>query len=280
MKIGRNEPCICGSGIKYKKCCLPNELLYGKKNFKQYPKGQAQETLIMTTTQEPYMPIRLYYTIFDKDGLLNRLNQLQCVMWSIKNQSFFINYEKEAKKIGLSVKYNAVPKELFPVILAEGNIENDECLHLDLRSFERAVCLVEFLDRYISRRIIKITHVATYNEFQSADINNFEKIWNIDYDELFADENMVIIDPELEWEKIQNLIAKGKNPEEKLALVCENSKKQRMSLVEKFPIYYYEEGIERLDGCLKFRMALAFEHWEGNENYTPFDLAQKIAEKF
>lgn len=22
-KIGRNEPCPCGSGIKYKKCCIP-----------------------------------------------------------------------------------------------------------------------------------------------------------------------------------------------------------------------------------------------------------------
>ena len=21
-KIGRNDPCICGSGLKYKKCCL------------------------------------------------------------------------------------------------------------------------------------------------------------------------------------------------------------------------------------------------------------------
>lgn len=25
MKIGRNDPCYCGSGIKYKKCCLENE---------------------------------------------------------------------------------------------------------------------------------------------------------------------------------------------------------------------------------------------------------------
>ncbi len=25
-KIGRNEPCVCGSGIKYKKCCLVKEL--------------------------------------------------------------------------------------------------------------------------------------------------------------------------------------------------------------------------------------------------------------
>lgn len=27
MKIGRNDPCPCGSGLKYKKCCLPRENL-------------------------------------------------------------------------------------------------------------------------------------------------------------------------------------------------------------------------------------------------------------
>lgn len=26
MKISRNDPCPCGSGIKYKKCCLQEEL--------------------------------------------------------------------------------------------------------------------------------------------------------------------------------------------------------------------------------------------------------------
>ena len=25
MKIGRNDPCPCGSGLKYKKCCLGKE---------------------------------------------------------------------------------------------------------------------------------------------------------------------------------------------------------------------------------------------------------------
>jgi preprotein translocase subunit SecA len=24
-KVGRNDPCPCGSGKKYKKCCLPRE---------------------------------------------------------------------------------------------------------------------------------------------------------------------------------------------------------------------------------------------------------------
>ena len=25
MKTGRNDPCPCGSGLKYKKCCADNE---------------------------------------------------------------------------------------------------------------------------------------------------------------------------------------------------------------------------------------------------------------
>lgn len=25
MQVGRNDPCHCGSGLKYKKCCLPKE---------------------------------------------------------------------------------------------------------------------------------------------------------------------------------------------------------------------------------------------------------------
>jgi preprotein translocase subunit SecA len=25
IKVGRNDPCPCGSGQKYKKCCLPKE---------------------------------------------------------------------------------------------------------------------------------------------------------------------------------------------------------------------------------------------------------------
>jgi uncharacterized protein YecA (UPF0149 family) len=25
IKVGRNDPCPCGSGQKYKKCCLPRE---------------------------------------------------------------------------------------------------------------------------------------------------------------------------------------------------------------------------------------------------------------
>ncbi len=33
-KIGRNDPCPCNSGKKYKHCCLKNQKPLGKRRFK------------------------------------------------------------------------------------------------------------------------------------------------------------------------------------------------------------------------------------------------------
>ena len=33
-KTGRNDPCPCGSGKKYKQCCLKNQKPLGKRRFK------------------------------------------------------------------------------------------------------------------------------------------------------------------------------------------------------------------------------------------------------
>lgn len=33
MKVGRNDPCPCGSGKKYKKCCLNKEISFSSSVF-------------------------------------------------------------------------------------------------------------------------------------------------------------------------------------------------------------------------------------------------------
>ena len=33
LKVGRNDPCPCGSGKKYKQCCLSKGQSSGKKTF-------------------------------------------------------------------------------------------------------------------------------------------------------------------------------------------------------------------------------------------------------
>ena len=36
MKVGRNDPCPCGSGIKYKKCCLGKDIQANREPGSQY----------------------------------------------------------------------------------------------------------------------------------------------------------------------------------------------------------------------------------------------------
>jgi hypothetical protein len=43
MKIGRNEPCPCGSGKKYKKCCLKKDEL--KKAISLPKRRSAEESV-------------------------------------------------------------------------------------------------------------------------------------------------------------------------------------------------------------------------------------------
>lgn len=59
MKISRNEPCHCGSGKKYKKCCLQNDLkkeeaskIAKKPKVKQSKERQAEIEQIYKEVQE------------------------------------------------------------------------------------------------------------------------------------------------------------------------------------------------------------------------------------
>jgi len=107
-KTGRNDFCPCGSGEKYKKCCLPGDDVSASSSWQNKRKrGDGKKSpLMVTTTKEPLMPIRLYYDVFDKKRFLQRLSQLECVRLESEDQ-FLITYEKEAQRLPLvlSQKY-------------------------------------------------------------------------------------------------------------------------------------------------------------------------------
>ncbi len=46
-KVGRNDPCPCGSGKKYKKCCEHRNALEGRVFT---PKSEEKTSIISTTT--------------------------------------------------------------------------------------------------------------------------------------------------------------------------------------------------------------------------------------
>ena len=286
-KIGRNDPCPCGSGYKYKRCCLEIDqslTIPYPEDFSSFLFDQEEEKKplpLMTITKEPHMPVRLYYEIFDKEAFLVRLNSLQCVSWE-SEERFFINYCKESKFIGLTMKHNEVPESFYPVILAYGHIVDERHLHLDLRSFERASLMVQFIDKWISRDLVKVTHAATYNELLGTDQETLDTFMSLNFDEFFSDETIVVLDPEAKVREIKEAIGYGKNEEEKqeiIARILEEVADEGFDLIEKYPLHYYEDGIEDFDRSLMLRLGVAIEHWKGNIDCKPAEFIQHFIEE-
>jgi len=65
QKIGRNSPCSCGSGLKYKKCC------FGKKSESSQPVGTSSnlfsQAQVFLQNNQPQQAIKCYQAILSKD---------------------------------------------------------------------------------------------------------------------------------------------------------------------------------------------------------------------
>lgn len=90
---------------------------------------------------------------------------------------------------------------------------------------------------------------------------------------------MEINDPGKIINELKNITSSTKNPLKKVKIALkhmENNSKRPLPEVERFPIHFYEEGITGLEGALRMRETIAFQHWEGNKDYTFHDLMRQI----
>ncbi len=211
VKPSRNDPCPCGSSKKYKKCCLNRGIILPEKT--NLTPGK-KPILVKTLTDELFQPMRLYYTIFDIDQLKLCLQQLRCIYYDSELNDWTLRYEAEAANISLNVPSSQTPAKARPLVIATIYLENGEML-IDVRSIERASRIIEFIDKYISCHIAKITHTAIYNKLVTA---------------LYPESAKEII--------FQESQEKSKKP---------------LPEVEKAPIYYYEEGIGFFEMACRFR---------------------------
>ena len=46
-KIGRNDPCPCGSGKKYKNCCMKKDMADAEQDFKHIPTQRGDDLMLM-----------------------------------------------------------------------------------------------------------------------------------------------------------------------------------------------------------------------------------------
>lgn len=238
--------------------------------------SEMQSTVLTTTTNEPFMMMRLYYAVYNKVELLNVLDTIECICL-YDNYKFVINYHHETKDIGLAVKHNKAPKNLPPIVLAKGKIIDETSMVIDLRSFERGCCIIEFIDRYIKRDVAELTHIATYNKMHLVTKKTIPAVMNIDYDELFSENN--IHRPDIRFDKLMSDAKEVDSLEGKQELMLKfmhESVTEKPHLIEKYPAHYYEDGISSIRSILKFRQRLAQEHLMGNTSMNMFQLIKKI----
>lgn len=262
MKIGRNDPCPCDSGKKYKKCCLGKE----QQLSSQGSKKTSESKTICTTTGEYLYPVRLYYSVADTQALHKLFQSMKCMQFDADSHCWFWVYEEEAIGINLKKAHNEVPKELYPILLGSFSLsEDDKEMYFDTRSIERAAEAILFFDEYIDTQFASVTHAAIRHRF----IRGAEEAGTIDYDKYFP----ASLDKALQenTEQTQKLLANFKD-----SSINNEMDKKIYPEAEKFPLHFYEEGIERL----YFKAAESFivaKEWEdGNKQVCFADVMARM----
>ena len=201
---------------------------------------------------------------------------------------------KEAKKIDLAIAYQEVPKELYPIALADGYIVGNSELRVDTKSLRRAVGIVDFLVKsIIPSNIIEITAMANCNKATA--VRNEEEYYqwfNVNYDELF--DNISISDYNAELiNAVKKILDPGEDYEERIEnrkleefdqkiLLLKQQEMDNYPDAEKIALHYKRMSHKEMMDMLGFRAAIkeavARRRYEGDERFTSFDAVDNLRE--
>ena len=142
MKIGRNEPCPCGSGKKYKKCCFGKERIMELKSGEELPlyktivSDSEGSKIIFVSRKKPNNNFEFISVLVDewKMGLKDcygSFNATKSDILNIINKTSFINSDinkcKKLVKRGLIIAKEVgtmVPKEFEKFRGIIGNLDD------------------------------------------------------------------------------------------------------------------------------------------------------------
>lgn len=232
-----------------------------------FPK-KLPRSLMMTSTGEPYMPVRLYCQVIDKHSLLQALNVLTCIQR--QGNKFSIYYHEEALLLALSVQSNPDLKDLEPLLIAKGTIIDEQSLQIDVSSVVRAIEIAKFINKYIGHNNVQITHAASYNQLSMVGAKLEAP------EQLFSESRMAIFDAKESQKVLRDFINSIKGLENEQELLENFFAHLDFPVVEKFPVHYHEDGILAFEFNLQSKMAVAIERWNRNKNAKPIDVIRKM----
>jgi hypothetical protein len=229
----------------------------------------SQKTVLGNITGELFQPVRLHYQVSDEAGLERALNKLRCLEHDRPRGRRVWLYDHEARRLRFPKSFSEIPETLRPIVIGSFYQRQEGQLILDLRSCERAVAAIPFFDRYLPRKVVRVTQAEVVNKLFSVAGN--EKLTP---EQLFDHGTSTFIDPAALHQSLVAQAAQGRNPQERMKILMEEidrRSKHQLPEIERLPVYYYEEDIDSFTAALRLRQIVAMQHWLGNREYTMFD---------
>lgn len=269
MKLNRNDICHCGSGKKYKKCCLLND----EKQIASLNIGKSSQTLLnqdaidndaitTTLTGEYTQPVRLCYKVYDKHTLHSKIfKNMKCMSYDSPNGRWVWLFDYEAKNLSFEQKYNEIPKHLRPIVIGSFFSENDDEMYLDVRSHERAIHAITFFDRYIPRNIAEVTDAIILSRIIKQKEMALLKDFNF-----FKD--VTIVDKAKEFEEMMENSKNDIDTKESVLSFLEKSATKAVPEVQRIRTNYYEDGIDSIKLSLQVNRLAALNKLNGKELTT------------
>jgi len=281
MKLSRNDACHCGSGKKYKKCCLskdeqqivsPNSGKSGQALPKQG--SVSEESILATLTGEYVQPVRLCYKVYNKQAIHGKIfKNMNCMSYDKTKSRWVWLFDYEAKNLSFQKNYKDIPEKLRPIVIGSFFTDNDDEMHLDIKSPERAEHAIVFFDKYISRDIAEVTDAIILNRLvkkKEMDLLN-------DFDNFFKD--VVIVDKGKEFDEMAEKAKDEDNPTDFFLKFIENIAGNIIPDVERIRTNYYEDGIASFKYSLQIQKTIAMNKFNGKE-MTNNDVIKLIASSY
>jgi len=268
MKLNRNDVCHCGSGKKYKKCCLPKDEQQivsqniGKSSQTLPKQGAIEIDAIMATlTGEYTQPVRLCYKVYDKQAIHSKIfKNMKCMSYDSPNNRWVWLFDHEAKNLSFEKTYKELPKHLHPIVIGSFFSDKDDEMYLDLRSPERAEHAIVFFDRYIPRNIAEVTDAIILNRI----IKQKEMELLNNFDNFFKD--VTIVDKAKEFDEMMENSKHEIEQKNFMLSFLEEGATKVIPDVERIRTNYYEDGIDSLRLSLKLKKIQIFKKFKDLKN--------------
>jgi hypothetical protein len=143
--------------------------------------------LLMTLTNEPFQPVRLYYSILHRDSVSGRLRTLECLEEAPDEQCWQWLFQAEAASLRFGGGYEDVPKERRPIILGRIRFPTNSSMVLQTNSIARAIGAAKFFAPHLGSECAAI-RCRLVNRLFAAEEGRLEEL-------KILDQNVTVIDP-------------------------------------------------------------------------------------